>query len=369
MADGLVVQTQATSTTRPPSTPPTTPPATEAGSAAADTSQGLTDTASLPASIPPEMLGDQGPIMIPIQQQPPVQQPPTTQPPPTQPPPPPPAPRPVQARPAALVPWVRGDKIAENESPRPQDRLYLSFNFWDNLNASVNRRLGAGLDNLRVYRETFGLEKTFLDGTASIGLRLPLNTLTADGIPPTTGVTTTDIGDLSIILKAALWQDDATGRLFSAGLLVTAPTGPDLFAGTGSGPPHSTTLQPFVGYVWTLDRWYLHGFSALDIPTDGGEATLLYNDVGIGYLLYRTPEPDDFLTAIVPTLEVHVNTPLNHRGALRPDGSGTPDVVDLTLGSNFEFRDRTRLAVGVVTPVTGPKPFDFEVLAQFRMRF
>ena len=51
------------------------------------------------------------------------------------------------------------------------------------------------------------------------------------------------------------------------------------------------------------------------------------------------------------------------------DPAGTPDWVDVTVGTNIEFYQRARLAVGVVTPVTGPKPFDFEVLAQLQMRF
>ena len=39
------------------------------------------------------------------------------------------------------------------------------------------------------------------------------------------------------------------------------------------------------------------------------------------------------------------------------------DIVNLTYGLNVGIMERTLLTVGVVTPVTSPKPFDFEVMA------
>ena len=40
-----------------------------------------------------------------------------------------------------------------------------------------------------------------------------------------------------------------------------------------------------------------------------------------------------------------------------------PNVVNLTYGINFEFNRRSILTFGMVTPVTSPGPFDYEVLA------
>jgi hypothetical protein len=98
--------------------------------------------------------------------------------------------------------------------------------------------------------------------------------------------------------------------------------------------------------------------------------TLLHNDVHVGYILHRCTDPCAWVTAVVPNFEVHVNNPLNHRGATNPtDPVGTQDWVDLTTGLTFELRRTATLALGFVTPVTGPKPYDFEVLAQFNMRF
>ena len=45
------------------------------------------------------------------------------------------------------------------------------------------------------------------------------------------------------------------------------------------------------------------------------------------------------------------------------------DLVDLTAGMTFEFNHRATLVLAAVTPVTGPKPFDFEIVTQLNVRF
>jgi hypothetical protein len=274
-------------------------------------------------------------------------------------------------RASVLPPSARSFKIADDQSPQPQDRVYFDFNYFDQVNREVNHRLGNGFHDLRVGRESLGIEKTFFDQRASVGLRLPLNSIDADNQFPGLGGSSTDIGDLTVILKYALWEDRESGDLFSAGLAVTAPTGPDAFAGFDQVTSfHDTTLQPYIGYIWNWHDVYIHGFTALAVPTDSRDVTLLYNDIGVGYRLYEYKEDDRLLTAVAPTFEVHVNTPLNHRGAFRfLDPAGTPDVVDLTLGTAFEFSHRTTLVLAAVAPVTGPKPFDYEVIAQVNVRF
>ena len=39
------------------------------------------------------------------------------------------------------------------------------------------------------------------------------------------------------------------------------------------------------------------------------------------------------------------------------------DIVNLTYGINIGIFERTLITFGVVTPVTSPKPFDFEAMA------
>jgi hypothetical protein len=304
----------------------------------------------------PIMIGDQFPFSI--RQLPP--EPPQT-----------PSPRLA----SALTPSVRGVKIAENQSPRPQDRLFYSFNYFANINPEVNQRLDSPVTNLRAYRHVFGLEKTFNEGRGSFGLRLPLNTLTADNRIPARfqqfGGTDTALGDLSVFAKYVFEDDPATGNLVSAGLVITPPTGPDTFAGSRAVQGiHTTTFQPFLGYIWNYRKLYLHGFSAFDFPADPREATLIFNDVGLGYYLYRNPDPDGLLTTIAPTFEVHVSTPINHRDVFDPNDLGaTQDVVNLTYGVNVGLSRGALLTFGFVTPVTSPKPFDYEATLLLNLRF
>jgi hypothetical protein len=261
-------------------------------------------------------------------------------------------------------------KIADNENPRPQDRVFTSFNFYNNVDGIANSRLGSDIGTTNVYRQVIGFEKTFLGGNASIGMRLPFNLVDAPnaGTPGLAG-TWGDIGDLTIILKALLWEDREIGWLFSAGVAVTVPTGPDSFAGVDNvvGAFHNTLIEPYIGYLWNVNNLFVQGFSSIDIPTDSNDVTFMFNDIGIGYFLLRGRGQGRWITGLAPTFEVHVNTPLNHRSGMC--GINIPDWVDLTEGVTVEFNSRATLAVGVSTPVTGLRPYDFEVLAHFNIRF
>jgi hypothetical protein len=269
-----------------------------------------------------------------------------------------------------LVPSARSFKIADDDSPQPQNRSYFSFNYFYNLDGAVNQFAGAGIQHTRIHREIWGWEWADAAGDASFGLRLPLNTYNAANTVPGLDGTSTDIGDLSCIFKYVVWRDEAEGHLVSAGLAVTPPTGPGSFAGSNNIKGfHNTSLQPFCGSVWNLGPAYVQHFTAVDAPTDLNDVVLLSNDVGAGYFLHQKPGGGS-ITAVVPAVELHVTTPLNHRGILAlTDKAGTPDMVDLTGGVNFEYCDQSTLAVGFAVPLTGPRMFDFEILAQFRSRY
>ena len=138
-------------------------------------------------------------------------------------------------------------------------------------------------------------------------------------------------------------MDPETGSLISAGLVVTPPTGPGTFAGAKYIQSiQTTTIQPFVGYIFRRDRFYLHGFSAFEFPVNPADVTMIVQRRGrraTSSTGTRTRHSAKFLTAIVPTSEVHVNTPLNHRDPYNAnDIAGTANVVNLTEGLNFEFR-------------------------------
>jgi hypothetical protein len=281
--------------------------------------------------------------------------------------------------------------IAENESPAPQDRVYFANNYYGDVRgpqsgpnspfvasttstttvvtgrnnvATVTTTTNAvlpGAPSVNVNRETFGFEKTFLDGNASVEVRLPFlqQPSTFDGFGSDC------IGDLTIIGKYAFYLDRSTGNVISGGLAVTAPTGPAI--ATTQGNLRDTLLQPFVGYLWNFDRVFVQAFHSVVVPTDASDVTILFNDVGFGYRLYQG-DPNRFLSSIAPALEVHVATPLNHRGAVN-DPLLVPDIAAVTAGVHFGIFRNATLSVGVTTPVTAPRVYNVEGFVQMNWRF
>jgi hypothetical protein len=283
--------------------------------------------------------------------------------------------KPVTLSSDGVLPGTREFKVADNGSPRPQDRVYASFGHFDDLFPGANHRPGDSIGDIGLFREYVGLEKTFLGGIASLDIRMPINTLVVESRRPDLNGSHTDVGDLSLIFRYALYRDDERDNWLTTGLAVTAPTGPRNLGGItistipGREFPHSTILQPFVAYLWNVGDFYLQGFSALDTPTDDRDVVFVFNDIGIGYFVYRTTAPR-FLTAVAPAFEVHVTNPTNHLGKETfANPLQTSNIVDLGLVANLELNHRSRLSFGVVTPVTGPKPFNTEALVQFRVRY
>jgi hypothetical protein len=259
----------------------------------------------------------------------------------------------------APLPFRSVFKITENESPRPTDRVFFNYNFFSNVDRVLQGVPGTYAD---LHRETIGFEKTFLDGNASFGMRLPYLQLVGGS-----EIQDTHLDDLSMIFKYAFINDRQTGNVLSAGLVLTAPTGQGLII-DGESTIHSTVFQPFVGVIYHLNRdLFLQGFTSLAAPTDARDVTILFNSIAGGYNLYRADDPGDLLQSIVPVAEFHLNTPLNHRGL----GSGPinfDDSLDITGGVYFNFR-RATLGVAVCTPVTGPKPYDIEATVNLNIHF
>jgi hypothetical protein len=273
-------------------------------------------------------------------------------------------------------------KIAENESPAPEDRVFFTYNFYSDVTGPAalsqfpetrtiqtvingnpttitTRFAGFPSPRLDVHREAFGFEKTLLDGNASIGLRAPF--IQQEGV---SDFSAEDFGDLTLILKYAFLNDPRTRDVLCAGLGITVPTGPSIPLPDGS--IHPALLQPYVGYRWHCCRFYVHGFSSLVVPTDSRDVTLLFNDVGVGYNLCHDPH-NRLVTDVIPTVEAHLSTPLNHRNT--EDAIFVPDLLVLTAGVHLVLPSRSTLTVGAATPVTGPRPFDVEAMAQLNWRF
>jgi hypothetical protein len=250
-------------------------------------------------------------------------------------------------------------EIAENESPRPTDRAFLIYNYFSNLNPRFRGDAG----RLDLHRETLGLEKTFCDETVSFGFRMPFLQLTGNGASESM------LGDISFIAKWAFFYDRARGDVISTGLVVTVPTGNDPLD-RGPNNFRDALIQPYLGYLWNLDRCFIQGFMSLAVPTGGNDVTVLSNDMGVGYWLYRNDGSERFarISAVVPMLECHLVTPFNHRGsATQP--VGMPDWYTVTAGVQFIFPDRSTLGFAVGGPLSGAAPYDVQLTITFNYHF
>ncbi len=252
-----------------------------------------------------------------------------------------------------------GVLISDNDNPRPQDRIYGGYNFYDNIGGSLN----PGMGQTDLQRETVGFEKTFLGGDASFGMRMPF--VQQYGPPGVGG--TQNVGDLSLLFKYAFYNNRETGDLISGGLILTVPTGSgDAILLDGTKAPHSVLFQPWGGFVRTFDRAFVQGITSLIVPTKSSDPTLWNNSVGFGYYLYRTTNNAAWLTSVAPVVEVHVRTPLTQRN---PDGLVyLQDQVNITSGMRFRF-NRASFSASVGVPVIGPRPWGVEAMSFFNYSF
>lgn len=274
---------------------------------------------------------------------------------------------------------TRTFKVVEGQSPVPQDRVYGRFNFFDRVDNN----------DANLFRYVIGFERTVFDGQGSFGLLLPFYTTNQgifaqpDGADPVGplgfGANSGSAGDLTAIFKYALYQNPTNGSVFSLGLTLTAPTGPQTIAGIKpvllTDIKHYGTIQPWWGFLKNFDNsnWFFQGFNAVDQPFDHNDATLMFTDVGFGYYLKR--DRDSFITALVPTFEAHATTPLGNRTVTVRQAPNTGiffsdttarlgDQLNLTTGITALVRRKTAITLGVVTPVVGPTPFDWEFQLQ-----
>ena len=275
-------------------------------------------------------------------------------------------------------------KIAEDESPWPKNRGYFDFNSYGNV---------PGTDE--ISRLMAGFERTFWDGQASIGFRLPIWSVDVEDrptafpagtvVPFGSAGTHNAVGDLAITLKAKLAERSA--GVLTSGLSFVLPTGPDTLGNVDpfysmNNVSHRGALQPWLGWyrsAQSLDYgFFTQGFVAFDLPIDQDDADYLYLDLGTGY---RVPR-DGYITAITPMFEAHWSTPIADAAqtiSLTPLGTarvgpgaglltsgvlGYRNQVNLTTALNFELANSMNLVVGFAIPTVGPQVMDYELIGQ-----
>jgi hypothetical protein len=257
---------------------------------------------------------------------------------------------------AAFEAIVSGALVKSGVTSAPLSNLHIFDRPFDRSSLGQLRT-----DPLTLYNETFGFEKTLLDGNASVGVRMPVFHIHDGSDAGIEG-----IGDVTVTLKYAVYNNLQTGNLVSVGLAVTTPTGTNITTVGSTSSITPTLLQPFIGGTFRLGGFYAQTFSSVALPTDKVVPSLWLNDLAIGYPVYSNPASDT-LTGILPSLEAQVTTPLTHAG-LTTTPIAAVETVILSGALNFTFH-RLCFTVGSFLPVTGPHPVEYGGFAQVNFLF
>ncbi len=209
-------------------------------------------------------------------------------------------------------------QIADNESPRPLDRIYFDFNILN-------------FGNINVHTEVIGWEHTFAGGAGSIGIRLPFYQTPFGG----------GFGDLSVIGKWVLKDNPVQGTLVSTGLMLTLPTNSQGFG--------TFAVQPYVGAFWDpYGPAFWQGFASLKFPGSGAPATVNAN-LGGGYVIPIINNGPGGVNAIVPTVETEFTIPVTFTGI----------ELNLAFGAHVLFQNGLDAHIGFGVPLGSFKPYDW----------
>ncbi|MFO0851359.1 MAG: hypothetical protein U0871_22800 [Gemmataceae bacterium] len=266
-------------------------------------------------------------------------------------------------------------KLSEDNNPIPLDRFIFNYDYFNNVPFTDN---GIG-----VNRFQFGIEKTFLDGRASVEFRLPfagtLNSTTTQSLE----TTNTELGNVRFAFKY-LWARGQYAAL-SSGLGVTLPTANDTTVNSVDGSllyhlkNESVQLEPFVALLLTPnDRLFGQSWASVNFDAGGGQLTwnqqvfggsgsariwdvpVLALDNQIGYWVVKR----DFGTVrgLAPFLELHwnyaiaqdqinreLNDSLGNQG-LRVQTIGNSEL-NLTAGVTTQIGNNLRITLGGTAPM------------------
>ncbi len=268
------------------------------------------------------------------------------------------------------LPLAGGSQRFKNEHSRalPTDRVFGFYNHFENAVQSNALTPGFQSTSANIDRFVVGFEKSFLEGNASVELRMPMSVPVSFSSPDANFQSGT-AGNLVINLKGLLYSDES--QALSLGLAINTPTGSDLSVALPSAPNNTSfTIQnnavhliPFLAYqAAPTEDFFFNGFLQFDTPTNANnvqifsgppaakntenrsltDQTLLYLDTSFGYWLYRDPDAA-FLTGLAGLLELHYTTATNNADIVASRNES------VTFGTNTGRLDTLNMAFGVHT--------------------
>ncbi len=299
---------------------------------------------------------------------------------------------------------VGRQKIVENNSVYPRDRVFLNYSAFSNVPLS-----GTGEN---VHRYVPGFEMAFFEEQMSVEVRLPfaatLDTdIRAGGF---TARNVTEFGNIVATLKGMIYNHQ--GSAVTVGLSTTFPTASDITV-TGFDGQQVLSLEntsvhvlPFIGAAHSEGRWFSQGFIQADIDTSGNrvevfdseigrlrevgelqDAAFLYVGASFGYWVYQNGSSqttfsregrrvvkrtvhahDHWITGFAPLAEVQFNRSLEKSetvdtGNIRIRTFDQFSLTNLVLGGLMTFGNGGSVTVAWVTPVIGrdDQQFDDEI--------
>jgi hypothetical protein len=239
-------------------------------------------------------------------------------------------------------------KVADNNSPLPDQRGLTSFNFFTQPFDQSGR----------LYKGTGGFEFAGWNRRASLDVRAGLGLYTTDDDSNTVFAT-----NPSAVVKVLFLEGESLKA--SGGLGVSFPNGDTPDGATDT----DFVFSPFLGWVWASanSSWFLHGFEQFDIPTND-DSYRLQSDVGVGYWIRRN-DPTKLITAFAPTVELHLYTPFDSSPGDDREGLPSDHVLNATVGMTMYFGPTDSLAFGFGAPLLGERHYEWESHLHFIHRF
>ena len=182
---------------------------------------------------------------------------------------------------------------------------------------------------------------------------------------------------------------------------MTFPTGEDVSVKLTNGEDllsienEAVHLMPFIGGLYTPnDRFFAQGFLQVDVDANGNpvhvnnfaggmtqagtinDATYLYADLGMGYVMYRNYSGTGLIDSFAPVAELHYNRSLNRGDVVRSGlfRIGEPselDLLNVLVGGTAQIAGDKLLTVAYVAPLGGggDQQFDGELRVIFNWYF